>query len=68
MENDRQVSRRLLQVAGIEIDVSDNRTAIEIARAFGLIGIDSINEHQPQLEVTQPPIPVIDRDRPYLAF
>jgi hypothetical protein len=64
IENDRQTARRLLQKAGIEIDASDHRTAIQVAQAFGLIGIDGANEYQSQEEVTQSALAVRKKDSP----
>ncbi len=69
MGNERQEARQLLQQAGIEIELSDHRTAVEVARAFGLIGIDGSNEHQNQTQITQRTIlPKTENGNPYLAF
>lgn len=68
MENDRQTARQLLSEAGIEIDLSDHRSAVEIAQSFGLMGINSANEQQPQTEVKQTLLTPRKKDSPYLAY
>lgn len=66
-KNDREIARQLLQEAGIEIDLSDHRSAVEIAQAFGLMGINTANEQTPQTEVTQVVLIPRKKNSPYLA-